>query len=149
MRDECFCYFVGRPARESISDVLASRRWRGGTAADMVLAPLLVSNAGRAKPLSPAQLKRLSEMDQKLQRAAPDDRLDAQKAVPLSNCAELATCKTLENPFKSGTRIDESLICWLSWPRFSDSRIFFLPHLIFRVAFACVYMRSICLCRLT
>ena len=31
------------------------------TAADMVLAPLLVSNAGRAKPLSTAQLKRLSE----------------------------------------------------------------------------------------
>ena len=65
---------VGRPARESISDVLASRRWRGGTAADMVLAPLLVSNAGARKPSRWLSLKEAVGMDQKSQRAAPDDR---------------------------------------------------------------------------
>jgi hypothetical protein len=55
----------------------------------------------RAEAFRFAQLKEAVGMDQKSQRAARDDRLRPQKAVPLSNCAELATCKTLEN-LKSG-----------------------------------------------
>jgi hypothetical protein len=103
VRDECFGYIVGRPARESISDVLASRRWRGGTAADMVLAPLLVSNAGCAKPLSTAQLKEAVGMDQKMQRAAPDDRCRARKTRRELKMRETSGSKALETRFaKSG-----------------------------------------------
>ena len=61
----------------------------------MVLAPLLVSNAGARKPSRWLSLKEAVGMDQKLQRAAPDDRLWPQKAVPLSNPEWLADCNTL------------------------------------------------------
>ena len=44
------------------------------TAADMVLAPLLVSKMQPRGSRFRAQLKEAVGMDQKLQRAAPDDR---------------------------------------------------------------------------
>ena len=97
MRDEGLGYVVGRPARNSISDVLASRRWRGGTAADMVLAPLLVSNAVRAEASFARTAQEAVGMDQKLQRVAPDDASGCKKSCRTLIAPGIiaSACKTL------------------------------------------------------
>ena len=60
------------------------------TAADMVMAPLLVSNAGARESCFRRRAQEAVGTDHKLQRAVPDDRLDAPQAAPRQNAGELA-----------------------------------------------------------
>ena len=99
MRDEGLGYVVGRPARNSISDVLASRRWRGGTAADMVLAPLLVSNAVRLSLWLAQRSKRLSEWIRNRNAQRPMIAVERVKRGASSNAGETSGSKALETRF--------------------------------------------------